>query len=300
MGLKKLQFTLSIFLMCCLICKTVYGMELFPYLSSQSQTFLDTTNPDVFTSESMPFQEDLSWLQPYNEDPVLFPEIQDLISQDEQPQENPINQTLKAKKRRKHYLNKKICCGKEYVAYSAFYEHNNTVHKKNNYPCEICGRPFTRNINRIIHQRKVACFKRKKSDFINANGKKKNSYPVICCEKKYSSPQSFWRHKRKIHTEKSDEKQFICQKCGADFRRKSALKRHDDLIHKKIKPHCCEFPGCKKVFTQSYDLKMHGVVHSKIKSYFCDDCGEGFTQCASKNRHVKKGICKKKTNLCAV
>lgn len=60
-----------------------------------------------------------------------------------------------------------------------------------------------------------------------------------------------------------EQAQFACsyKRCGAVFRRKQSLKRHEDAIHLNLR-YVCDVDGCGKVFRYDQSLLLHKkVVH---------------------------------------
>src|SRR5579862_8324728 len=47
-----------------------------------------------------------------------------------------------------------------------------------------------------------------------------------------------------------------------------------ERIHSGIRPHVCEYPGCRKQFIQRSALTVHARVHTGEKPHMCEHCGK--------------------------
>ncbi|KAI9338748.1 hypothetical protein BDR26DRAFT_404546 [Obelidium mucronatum] len=68
----------------------------------------------------------------------------------------------------------------------------------------------------------------------------------------------------------------------------------------------CPFPGCEKIFTQSYNVKPHHKLHFNIRPYLCKTCNLSFTRERDLVRHsgvvhenLKEVFCDHCTNTAA-
>ena len=61
---------------------------------------------------------------------------------------------------------------------------------------------------------------------------------------------------------KMKEKKFQCEICLKSFRKPCEVRKHNEVVHEKLRPFKCEF--CYKVFGRLNHLKRHLlIVHSK-------------------------------------
>ena len=134
------------------------------------------------------------------------------------------------------------------------------------------------------------------------------------CGKAFNNPCSLTKH---LYQHKQN-KQHVCSKCKEDFPFASQLTTHK-LTHRKKPNQACMYPKCGKRFKSKSDLNRHAashtkpwlkctdcpnyrtkdkrnfeshrLTHSKIKKYFCEKCGKGFTFNTQKRRHIGKNNC---------
>ena len=78
---------------------------------------------------------------------------------------------------------------------------------------------------------------------------------------------------------------FSCEHCYKTFDRKENLKRHENLVHLKLKPFSCL--ECTKSFGEKNGLKTHVEgVHSK-NNFPCPQCNQPFAHRHNVTRHIK-------------
>lgn len=79
-----------------------------------------------------------------------------------------------------------------------------------------------------------------------------------------------------------------CLKCERTFKNKARLRNHVIMMHTEKgqeRPFVCEI--CGKAFKIKYLLKEHGSVHTGVKRFMCGVCGTGFTRYSNMKRHEK-------------
>eukprot|EP00092_Neocalanus_flemingeri_P007758 GFUD01008376.1.p1 GENE.GFUD01008376.1~~GFUD01008376.1.p1 ORF type:complete len:462 (-),score=73.28 GFUD01008376.1:42-1385(-) len=98
-------------------------------------------------------------------------------------------------------------------------------------------------------------------------GQKVQTIPMECdtydnCEPNDSSPNKI------LPTKETSQ----CAQCGKILRDKFSLKKHEQIVHMKIKNFCCD--KCEKKFGHKVDLLDHvRTIHEKVKEFICDLCG---------------------------
>ena len=93
---------------------------------------------------------------------------------------------------------------------------------------------------------------------------------------------------RHVLTAHRPQEQYQCSECGATYKSKSALRKHEAYHSKKFKWHRCPAKGCRKRFKRAYELMVHERgFHSKAEDRIeCPQCGEVFKNLYSLNGHI--------------
>ncbi|XP_006816930.1 uncharacterized protein LOC102801975 [Saccoglossus kowalevskii] len=81
------------------------------------------------------------------------------------------------------------------------------------------------------------------------------------------------RHIDAIHN-KGQEKNFICEICGARFYSSSLLKTHTQS-HTGVRPFTCPYKGCIYAGRHKVELRYHMDTHTGERLFLCDMCGYG-------------------------
>eukprot|EP00090_Calanus_glacialis_P022945 TRINITY_DN35314_c0_g1_i1.p1 TRINITY_DN35314_c0_g1~~TRINITY_DN35314_c0_g1_i1.p1 ORF type:complete len:448 (-),score=80.34 TRINITY_DN35314_c0_g1_i1:40-1383(-) len=70
----------------------------------------------------------------------------------------------------------------------------------------------------------------------------------------------------------SNKETSQCAQCGKILHDKFSLKKHEQIVHMKIKNFTCD--KCEKKFGHKVDLLDHiRTIHDKVKQFICDLCG---------------------------
>lgn len=160
------------------------------------------------------------------------------------------------------------------------------------FKCTVCGKGFTKDSDRKIHER-------------SHSGKK--PHKCVVCGKCYSSIGNLNQHAK----QHDGEQPFKCLICGQGFLRQSTLTSHMNQ-HTGTRPFSCD--QCNKTFMAkrnlhahrkwhagtikrytctvcgksfNHGLQVHMRTHSGHKPYTCSECGMAFTVRSTLNKHVK-------------
>ncbi|KAL8583351.1 hypothetical protein ACOMHN_057637 [Nucella lapillus] len=104
------------------------------------------------------------------------------------------------------------------------------------------------------------------------------------CEITYYRLSNLTRHMRTSH---SKEHHLQCKKCEFEAGSESALRTHFQEVHGGGKPFLCDHSGCTYSTWKLDFLKRHSEIHSTVKGYICNKCGQGFAQYAGLLSHER-------------
>lgn len=134
--------------------------------------------------------------------------------------------------------------------------------------CENCGKHFLHQTSLEKHRQRSHAGRR-----------------VFCCAfcpHATNFKANLTRHVR-LHL---DERQFVCEQCGAAFHVLSALKDHRLYLHSNEREHACSL--CPKAFKRASELHRHQKTHSDERPYACDCCDKSFKRSSHLKRHREK------------
>lgn len=96
------------------------------------------------------------------------------------------------------------------------------------------------------------------------------------------------RNRRKIE---NNGRRHTCHTCGQGFHQKAGLKQHIKAVHRRIKDHACDEPGCEKAYSTVGDLTRHRrSVHLGHRPFACI-CKRRYSKRASLTRHINVTNC---------
>ncbi|XP_035713417.1 gastrula zinc finger protein XlCGF57.1-like [Folsomia candida] len=142
--------------------------------------------------------------------------------------------------------------------------------------CTTCGKTFFSNLGLTIH-RFTHLTEEQKAALVNQGLAKECSF----CLKKFPNNGTY-RADVVTHME---EKRFLCDQCGAQFVRNSALKLHKLRHTSNSKPFSCD--ECDHTFTREPNLVIHKeTVHRERKDISCSQCDKMFSTKSRMVTHV--------------
>ena len=137
------------------------------------------------------------------------------------------------------------------------------------FSCEMCG---------ILY----GSLKQLKSHMWSKHKKGEEKFQCSECEKQFIHQYELNKHKFK-HIEAS----FMCEFCEQKFKRRAALVRHYEQIHKQTSRPLLKCPECDATFSQQYHLTRHLSSHTNVK-FNCTLCNTNYSRLDSLNRHIKR------------
>ncbi|XP_052562399.1 zinc finger protein 93-like [Culex pipiens pallens] len=131
------------------------------------------------------------------------------------------------------------------------------------------------------------------------------NYPYLKCPEcpqlQLTSTTHVRVHGYDKHPGSGTGERFVCDKCGKDFARKTALKKHVLAVHSEpgtTKRFPC--PYCEKTFRLYSSYHRHKDTHAGIKRYACTICEQKFSHSPSLKNHIRNVHTLEKPYRCEV
>lgn len=173
------------------------------------------------------------------------------------------------------------CCGKGFATQQRKYSHIR-LHKRGQFPCNICGKLFPCLNTRVNH--------------ISKEHQSNKRYKCPVCQEKFISYDSRMKHLKSVHHEKTAT--YSCSFCSKQFDLSSYRTAHIKREHLKELNYMCTV--CGKKFFRRFELTEHMVKHNGERIFQCDICKKSYARRKTLREHLKihNNDCRFKCSIC--
>ncbi|XP_065075760.1 zinc finger protein 16-like [Ochlerotatus camptorhynchus] len=163
-------------------------------------------------------------------------------------------------------------CGSAFASTFQLQSHVRQVHSnvpvRRDFKCDECGRAFVSETNLQRHK--------------ELGHDKPSDNVCSICDKQFKSKENLWHHWR-IHNKVETHECESCKKAGKryKFRDLKTLRRHFKIseMHNGERKYKCSYEGCKRAYAHKPDLQRHEqTVHRGIRPFLCEVCNKGFVR----------------------
>lgn len=189
-------------------------------------------------------------------------------------------------------------CQKRFAKKCTLKTHMETHDTGKDYKCSECGKGFSTEQRRKIHERMVHNVDRVcdqcgktihgvyalKQHILEHAGIKKRKWPCDQCNAELNSRSSLKRHKTVAHHDGSTV--YVCSECGKIAPTETALRSHKKYVHQAERKFKCTI--CDKGFKVAIVLREHMATHTGEDLYQCPHCPKTFKVNANMHHHRKK------------
>ncbi|XP_065363154.1 zinc finger protein 236-like [Calliphora vicina] len=189
-------------------------------------------------------------------------------------------------------------CQKRFAKKCTLKTHMETHDTGKDFKCNECGKGFSTEQRRKIHERMVHNVDRVcdqcgktihgvyalKQHILEHAGIKKRKWPCDQCNAELNSRSSLKRHKTVAHHDGSTV--YVCSECGKIAPTETALRSHKKYVHQAERKFKCTI--CDKGFKVAIVLREHMATHTGEDLYQCPHCPKTFKVNANMHHHRKK------------
>lgn len=189
-------------------------------------------------------------------------------------------------------------CQKRFAKKCTLKTHLETHDTGKDYKCSECGKGFSTEQRRKIHERMVHNVDRVcdqcgktihgvyalKQHILEHAGIKKRKWPCDQCNAELNSRSSLKRHMNAAHHDGSTV--YVCSECGKIAPTETALRSHKKYVHQAERKFKCTI--CDKGFKVAIVLREHMATHTGEELYKCPHCPKTFKVNANMHHHRKK------------
>ncbi|XP_037810347.1 zinc finger protein 91-like [Lucilia sericata] len=189
-------------------------------------------------------------------------------------------------------------CQKRFAKKCTLKTHMETHDTGKDFKCSECGKGFSTEQRRKIHERMVHNVDRVcdqcgktihgvyalKQHILEHAGIKKRKWPCDQCNAELNSRSSLKRHKTVAHHDGSTV--YVCSECGKIAPTETALRSHKKYVHQAERKFKCTI--CDKGFKVAIVLREHMATHTGEDLYQCPHCPKTFKVNANMHHHRKK------------
>ncbi|KAM7346575.1 uncharacterized protein ACRADG_006451 [Cochliomyia hominivorax] len=189
-------------------------------------------------------------------------------------------------------------CQKRFAKKCILKTHMETHSTDKDFKCSECGKGFSTEQRRKIHERMVHNVDRVcdqcgktihgvyalKQHILEHAGIQKRKWPCDQCNAELNSRSSLKRHKKVAHHDGSTV--YVCSECGKIAPTETALRSHKKYVHQSERKFKCTI--CDKGFKVAIVLREHMATHTGEDLYQCPHCPKTFKVNANMHHHRKK------------
>ncbi|CAH4031124.1 zinc finger protein 708-like [Pieris brassicae] len=113
--------------------------------------------------------------------------------------------------------------------------------------------------------------------------KSERTFPCSSCDKVFTSKDLVKSHERS-HVPIEQRKIYECDVCNEKFTTRSSAVSHKRIVHEKIKSYVCD--QCGYACGTNGELRQHRAIHSDDKPYTCRKCSKAFKTYSNLKTHM--------------